>query len=88
MKIDVFPHIIPPKYKAALYKKLPEGFFGKGWIEAMPCPVSFFLFVALIISGVRNERLFILYSLPFIKELADLRPCVGISSFHYKHKMT
>jgi len=36
VKIDVFPHIIPPKYKEALYKKVPEGFFGKAWIEAMP----------------------------------------------------
>jgi predicted TIM-barrel fold metal-dependent hydrolase len=36
MKIDVFPHIVPPKFKEALYKKLPAGFFGKGWIEAMP----------------------------------------------------
>jgi len=56
------------------------------WIA---CPVSFFFFVALIISVVRGARLFILlYSLSFIKELADFRPCVGISSFQYKHKTT
>lgn len=36
MKIDIFPHIIPPKFKQALYKKVPAGFFGKAWIEAMP----------------------------------------------------
>jgi predicted TIM-barrel fold metal-dependent hydrolase len=36
MKIDIFPHIIPPKFKEALYKKVPSGFFGKAWIEAMP----------------------------------------------------
>lgn len=36
MKIDIFPHIIPLKYKQALYQKLPAGFFGKAWIEAMP----------------------------------------------------
>lgn len=36
MKIDIFPHIIPPKFKEALYKKVPGGFFGKAWIEAMP----------------------------------------------------
>jgi hypothetical protein len=52
------------------------------------CPVSFFFFVALIISVMRGARLFILYSLSLIKELADFRPCVGISSFHYKHKTT
>jgi hypothetical protein len=55
------------------------------WIT---CPVSFFFFVALIILVVRNARLFILHSLSFIKELADFRPCIGTSSFQYKHKTT
>jgi len=36
VKIDVFPHIIPHKFKEALYQKLPGGFFGSNWIEAMP----------------------------------------------------
>lgn len=36
MKIDVFPHIIPKRYKEALYQKAPSGFFGAGWIDAIP----------------------------------------------------
>lgn len=36
MKIDVFPHIIPQRYKEALYQKAPSGFFGSAWIDATP----------------------------------------------------
>ena len=36
MKIDVFPHIIPQRYKEALYQKVPGGFFGSAWIDATP----------------------------------------------------
>jgi predicted TIM-barrel fold metal-dependent hydrolase len=36
MMIDIFPHIIPEKYKEVLYKKLPGGFFGAKWIETIP----------------------------------------------------
>ncbi len=36
MKIDIFPHIIPLKYKDALYKRLPGGFFGSKWIDSIP----------------------------------------------------
>jgi predicted TIM-barrel fold metal-dependent hydrolase len=35
MKIDVFPHIVTPKFKETLYKKFPQGFFGKAWMECM-----------------------------------------------------
>src|SRR3990172_6179677 len=31
MKIDMFTHIIPPKYKDALYKKADPRFFGENW---------------------------------------------------------
>ena len=39
MKIDVFTHIIPPKYRDALYKKADPRFFGENWdkvIEGTP----------------------------------------------------
>jgi predicted TIM-barrel fold metal-dependent hydrolase len=36
MKIDVFPHIIPPRFKEALYKKVPLPFFGSNWIDTIP----------------------------------------------------
>ncbi|MFC1992017.1 amidohydrolase family protein [Chloroflexota bacterium] len=31
MKIDIFAHIIPPKYKEALYKKTDQRFYGENW---------------------------------------------------------
>ncbi len=36
MKIDVFPHILPPKYKDALYKSAPSGFYIQDVIETLP----------------------------------------------------
>lgn len=36
MKIDVFPHIIPPKYKEALYKVAPSGFYIQNVIDSTP----------------------------------------------------
>jgi predicted TIM-barrel fold metal-dependent hydrolase len=36
MKIDVFTHIIPPKYKEALYKKMPPSAYQRRLIEAFP----------------------------------------------------
>jgi predicted TIM-barrel fold metal-dependent hydrolase len=40
MMIDIFPHIIPEKFKEALYKKLPGGFFGSKWIDTIPTLTS------------------------------------------------
>ncbi len=36
MKIDIFPHILPVKYKEALYKAAPRGFHLKNVIESLP----------------------------------------------------
>ncbi len=36
MKIDIFPHIIPAKYKEALYKAAPPGFYIKNVIDSLP----------------------------------------------------
>jgi len=36
MKIDIFPHIIPAKYKEALYKIAPPGFYIQDVIETLP----------------------------------------------------
>lgn len=36
MKIDIFPHILPPKYKDALYKSAPSGFYIQDVIETLP----------------------------------------------------
>jgi predicted TIM-barrel fold metal-dependent hydrolase len=36
MKIDVFPHIIPKRYKEALYQRARGPFFGSNWIDAIP----------------------------------------------------
>src|SRR4030042_455030 len=36
MKIDVFPHILPKKYKEALYKIAPSGFYIQNVIETLP----------------------------------------------------
>lgn len=34
--IDVFPHILPPKYKDALYKKIPSSAYGRKLTDAFP----------------------------------------------------
>jgi aminocarboxymuconate-semialdehyde decarboxylase len=36
MMIDIFPHILPIKYKEALYKIAPSGFYIKDVIETLP----------------------------------------------------
>jgi len=36
MKIDIFPHIIPIKYKEALYKVAPPGFYIQNVIDSTP----------------------------------------------------
>jgi predicted TIM-barrel fold metal-dependent hydrolase len=36
MMIDVYPHILPPKYKEALYKKLPPNSFDRKQADAFP----------------------------------------------------
>ena len=36
MKIDIFPHILPVKYKEALYKIAPTGFYIQDVIETLP----------------------------------------------------
>ncbi len=36
MKIDIFPHILPLKYKETLYKIAPSGFYIKDVIETLP----------------------------------------------------
>ena len=36
MKIDIFPHILPMKYKEALYNLAPSGFYIKDVIETLP----------------------------------------------------
>ena len=36
MKIDIFPHILPIKYKETLYKIAPSGFYIKDVIETLP----------------------------------------------------
>jgi len=36
MKIDAFPHILPIKYKEALFKAAPSGFYLKDVIESLP----------------------------------------------------
>lgn len=36
MKIDVFTHIMPPKYKEALFKKAPPGFYASQYVEVVP----------------------------------------------------
>ncbi len=36
MKIDAFPHILPLKYKEALFKAAPTGFYLKDVIESLP----------------------------------------------------
>ena len=36
MKIDIFPHILPVKYKEALYEIAPPGFYIKNVIDATP----------------------------------------------------
>lgn len=36
MKIDIYPHILLPKYKEALYKQLPSGYPMKETLEAVP----------------------------------------------------
>ena len=36
MKIDVFPHILPLKYKEALFDKAPPDFYGSSWVDATP----------------------------------------------------
>jgi predicted TIM-barrel fold metal-dependent hydrolase len=36
MKIDIFPHILPIKYKEALYKIAPPGFYIQDVIETLP----------------------------------------------------
>lgn len=36
LKIDIFAHILPPKYKKALYKVAPSGFYLQDVIETLP----------------------------------------------------
>lgn len=36
MKIDIFPHILPIKYKEALYKLAPPGFYIQNVIDSLP----------------------------------------------------
>jgi len=36
MKIDIFPHILPVKYKEALYKASPGGFYLRNVIDSLP----------------------------------------------------
>jgi len=36
MKIDIFPHILPPKYKEALYKMASSDFYIKDVVETLP----------------------------------------------------
>lgn len=36
MKIDVFPHILPTKYKEALYRVAPPGFYIQNVIDSLP----------------------------------------------------
>jgi len=36
MKIDIFPHILPIKYKEALYKMAPPGFYIQDVVETLP----------------------------------------------------
>ena len=40
MKIDAFPHILPPKYKEALFKAAPSGFYLQDVIESLPTLVD------------------------------------------------
>lgn len=35
MKIDIFPHILPPKYKEALFKKAGRGFYSGRWDQVI-----------------------------------------------------
>ena len=35
MKIDVFAHIIPPKYKEALYQKADQNFYAGKWNQVI-----------------------------------------------------
>jgi predicted TIM-barrel fold metal-dependent hydrolase len=36
VKIDVFSHIMPPKYREALFKKAPSNFYGSQWVDIVP----------------------------------------------------
>lgn len=36
MKIDVFPHIMPEKYKEALFKKATSGFYASQYVDVVP----------------------------------------------------
>ncbi len=36
MMIDVYTHILPPRYKEALYKKLPDNSYAKRLVDAFP----------------------------------------------------
>lgn len=36
MMIDIFPHILPPKYMAALFQKIPPDSFGRKLTDAFP----------------------------------------------------
>ena len=36
MKIDIFAHIMPPKYKEALFKKAPSGFYASQYVPVVP----------------------------------------------------
>lgn len=36
MKIDVFPHIMPIKYKEALFDKAPSGFYASQYVDVVP----------------------------------------------------
>jgi len=73
LKIDIFPHIIPPKYKNTLYNKADGTFYSKKWDHVIDAtPALFDLDMRFNAMGKYEELLQVLtVSAPAVEEIAD-----------------
>lgn len=78
MKIDIFPHILPIKYKEALYKMAPPGFYIQDVIETLP--TMFDLEHRFRIMDKFEGLMQVLtLSAPPIEQIGDLRKAVDLA---------
>ncbi len=78
MKIDVFTHIITPKYKEALYKTAPPNFYLKDVIETLPT-LSDLEHRFRILDKYEGLRQVLTLSMPPIEQIATPEKAVELA---------
>ncbi|MFC1903183.1 amidohydrolase family protein [Chloroflexota bacterium] len=78
MKIDIFPHILPMKYRDALYKVAPPNFYLKSSIDSIP--TLFDLETRFRIMDNYEDLMQVLtISIPPVEEIADSQKAVDLA---------